>query len=162
MIEKIIPIRYGYMSLIGTPRTRPVSWGNYHSIYDGDKDYRVVNMWKENLEDAEERWLKDGKVEVRIYSNFLLIIDKRIVDRDYFYHPLHMNYMRIDPEEAKDAYDYWGDPDYEYEQFVDPKSYYKKRGQDYDEKTGTIRMNIGAQSKTLAAEWTIENKEDVK
>ncbi len=149
-ITKKIPIIYGGMSLIGTGRERPVSWGNYHDITIPDWEYddkvwdhhRAVNMWRENLEDAEKRFLKDGLVQVRIYSNFCLIDDDRIPEH-YYYKPLHFNYFYTDLDEVKDAYEWWGDELNEFEQFTNPKSYYEKRGGEYNEKTGTITYRVG-------------------
>ena len=40
-------------------------------------------------------------------------------------------------------YDYLGDPNNEFEQFTDPKSYYTKRGSEYDERTGVVTTHFG-------------------
>jgi hypothetical protein len=141
-ITKKVSIVYGFQSLIGVPiQDEPISWGNYHSLVIDNKDYRVGNMWYENLVTSRKLFLPDNEVNVRIYSNFLLIDDERI-PYEYYYHPIHLSYMETDLDEVKDAYDYWGDPSNEFEQYTNPKSYYEKRGSSYCEKTGIITTQI--------------------
>lgn len=157
------PFRWGMMSLIGTSRERPVSWGNYHDIlilednlpkgfnpkpsddffrdrYPEYVSFRVVNMWKENFQDAMDKFIDDAEVEMRLYSSGFCVIDDNRIPEDYYYRPMHFKYARFDQEEIKHAYDTYGDPTNEYEQFSNPRIYYARRGQVYS--NGNIAMSF--------------------
>ena len=146
-----IPAAVGTRSLIGVGKQRPCSWGNYF-WFDGinyrDKGWRVLNMWAENLQDAKEKFLEDGMVQIRTYEyedkKFCIIDDDRIPE-DYYYNKLcFTGYYRPSAEVAKEIFDYLGDPDNEYEQYVDPVKYWDDRGWVYNPETGirTIRAYI--------------------
>lgn len=144
---KKVPIHQGGMSLIGVGNERPCSWGNYFGLIIENKEVRVLNMWWENLEHAHKEYLKGDDVQIRLYSQgdgshtrrWCLIDDERI-PKNYYYNKLCFTGFGggTSKEVARDMYDYLGDPDYEFERFVDPVSYYKKRGGDYNPETGIV------------------------
>ena len=130
MIGEIVkvPAIVGGKSLIGVSKERPCSWGNYFELYNGP---RVWNFWAENLETAKERFLEDGLVQIIRYDRGCIIWDARIPD-DWYYNKLCMTGgPAISLEIAKEIYEILGDPDYELEQWIDPYSYWKKRGGEY-------------------------------
>lgn len=149
--ELSIPVRVCERSLIGVGRDRPCSWGNYFWTVINGRSVRVLNMWAENLEAAEHRFLPDGLVKVRHYYSgddkpqFCLVIDERI--------PAHWRYDKLcftggyrpSVEQARDMYGYLGDSSFEFEQFTDPKSYYAKRGGEWRE-NGVVSYNLGGRS----------------
>ena len=153
-VDVKVPFRWGMMSLIGTGRERPVSWGNYHDIlvlidnfpkgfdpepsedfmknrYPEYVSFRVVNMWKENLQDAMDKFIDDAEVRMRLYSSGFCVIDDDRIPEDYYYRKMHFKYASFDQEEIKHAYDTYGDPTNEYEQFTNPRIYYARRGEVY-------------------------------
>lgn len=151
-VVKKVPIRYGCQSLIGTLSTRPVDWGNYFSLIVGEEnaDVRIANMWAENLKDAESKFL-DGEVELTIYQHqkedgrtlsWALVTDDRIPD-DYLYNKLCFTGTSSPPADIiTDMFDIVGDPDGELEQYIDPISYYSKKGNmEYNPETGIIRVS---------------------
>ena len=156
-----VPISCGCMSIIGTGRERPTSWGNYFWLNNNGEQIRVLNMWWENLEYADTYFNLGGKVLIRKYVDttrasseydgnaYALIIDTRIPP-DWYYNKLCFTggYAPSLPI-LKDMYEYLGDPTFELEQFTDPKSYYEKRGAEYH--NGTIIYRVkGNSTPTLA------------
>lgn len=145
-----IPAVVGSHSLIGVGGLPPHPWGNYFWFHDKDKpreeNPRCLNMWAENLEVAVKKFLDDGLVEVILYNDsendndrFYAIVDDNRIPDGYYYNKLCFTGGYPPSKEiAKEIYDYLGDPDYEYERFIDTKTYYEKRGWLYDEKSGTI------------------------
>lgn len=137
---KKVKARVTGSSLIGVGEERPTSWGNYFNLKEG----RVLNFWAENLETAVDRFLTDGMVNVRIYSdtnnrNFIIIDDDRI-PKDWYYNKLcFTGYGRPSKEVAKEIFDHLGDPTNEMEFYDDPVLYYRKRNQDYNPKYGYIQ-----------------------
>lgn len=142
VMETKIPADVGMMSLIGVRSPFPVGWGNYFwfsrecnppeiqtEAYEG---IRCLNMWAENLREAKNRFLHDGMVKVRIYSEGLrhwcIVVDKRIPS-DWLYNTLCFTGGYRPPREAcYDIYQILGDPNNEMEQFEDAEMYYAKRG----------------------------------
>lgn len=130
--EKYIQAKVGGMSLIGVGKERPCGWGNYFWFWG---QTRCINMWAENLETARERFLKDGLVKVRIYTEdngqWAIVIDKRI-PKDWLYNRCcYTGYAR--PSEfatARDIYETLGDPDNELEYWTDREMYHAKRCQE--------------------------------
>lgn len=139
--EKYIEAQVGMMSLIGVGKERPCSWGNYFSFSlskPGDFwGLRCINMWAENLNTARERFLKDGLVKVRVYTEnkgrenerqWAIVIDKRIPE-DWLYNTCcYTGYAR--PSEfatARDIYETLGDPNNELEYWTDREMYHAKR-----------------------------------
>ena len=108
---KLVDAVVDTMSLIGTSRERPISWGNYFWVSEG----RVVNMWAENLEHlVSKKVLADKKVLVNIYSyndcQWLLVVDNRI-PADYLYNELCFTGYYLPPIEiAQHMFDIVGDP----------------------------------------------------
>lgn len=138
---------YAGSSLIGVYPPYPVRWGNYHTIRIWEKpegfprEYRVVNMWYENLKDAMEKFIApDTSISMRVYSSgFAVITDSRIPE-DYYYRPMHFLYAKFDVDEIRHAYEVEGDPDNEFERFSNPKIYYARRGCVYS--NGSIRISV--------------------
>ena len=128
-------------SLIYSRGTFPLSWGNYFWI---DTDIRVLNFWSENLEELVRRKiLDDGMVEVISYNDEYCIIDDSRIPEDWYYNKLcTTGGYSPSIEIAKEIYDYLGDPDNEFEKYIDPVSYYIKRGKEYDIKTGIIHYKM--------------------
>lgn len=161
MIEtKKIPVNCSSMSLVGIGRKRPCSWGNYFWMLDGKDEIRILNMWWENLKSLTEPHneylippLNDYQVEVRIYTEpktrkkWGLIVDER-VPKDYLYNKLCFTGGTLPPIDiAKDMYDVIGDPDYEFERFIDTASYYRKRGGHYCPETGIVTYDLRKETK---------------
>lgn len=142
--ERDIPAMVCERSLVGVGPDRPCSWGNYFWTKIDGCSVRVLNMWAENLEAAEHRFLPDGLIRVRHYKSldsrakFCLVIDSRI-PADWRHDKLcFTGGYRPSAEQAKDMYECLGDPNNELEQFTDPKSYHAKRGGEYNEQTGVV------------------------
>lgn len=139
---KVVPAKVGGQSLIGVGGEAPHRWANYFWLASGE---RVVNMWAENLEAAVPRFLDDGMVHIRRYEDngavYAMIVDDRIPE-EWLYNKLCFTGTRLpSPEVALDMYSYYGDPDFEYEQFTDRRSYYAKRGGNFNEGGGFISYN---------------------
>lgn len=138
---QVMKIECAGMSLIGVGVKRPCSWGNYFWL----KDVRIGNMWWENLEHLKDEL--SGDVEVLVYETddnkkFGLIIDPRIPP-EYLYNKLCWTGYRFPTKEiAEDMYKLLGDPTNEFEQYIDPVSYYAKRGAKYDPKTGIVCYSL--------------------
>lgn len=142
VMETKIRAAVGSMSLIGVSSPFPVGWGNYFwfsracnppeiesEAYEG---IRCLNMWAENLREAENKFLHDGMVKVRIYSEGLrhwaIVIDERI-PKDWLYNKLcFTGGYRPSRDICADIYGILGDPNYEMEQFEDEEMYHAKRG----------------------------------
>ena len=136
--EKYIPARVGMMSLIGVGDHRPCSWGNYFSFAKtGDMwGLRCLNMWAENLNEARGRFLLDGLVKVRIYTEakgensegqWCIVIDERI-HKDWRYDKCcYTGTWRPGIDVARDIYETLGDPDNELEYWTDNEMYHAKR-----------------------------------
>ena len=163
--EKYITPQIEGGSLIGVGGTAPHSWGNYFWMNGGK---RVLNMWMENLEDAIQKFLPDGKVKVRDYGSCLIIIDDRI-PKEYYSNKLCFTGARdVTKEIAEDAYKTLGDPENEFEQFTNPKEYHRKRGGYYREieingiVTGLVSKKAGGNpnARKLNGEWKCEVSND--
>ena len=133
-------------SLIGVGSKRPVPWGNYFWLNEG----RVVNMWAENLEHLVNTGILDNNIEVLVYTiddySWVLIIDKR-VPPEYLYNKLNFTGSRRPSVEiAEHIFSIIGDPTNEIELWLDPVEYYKKRGSEYNPKTGIITTKINSKS----------------
>lgn len=131
--RKRIPINIGMTSLIGVHGIPPFSWGNYFWLVDGG---RVLNFWEENLIAANQQFNLGGEVDIiyfegnpeERYKGYCIIDDKRI-PQDWYYNKLcFTGTYRPSKEIAKIIYDYLGDPDNEFEQFINPENYYLRRG----------------------------------
>lgn len=145
-------------SLIGLCETRPARWGNYFSC-DG---ISILNLWAENLETLIATGvIDDGKVRAIVYDDkYGIIVDPRI-QREWYYNKLcFTGASHVKAFHAKEMYDIVGDPDYEFEQFIDPVSYYAKRGEQYNPKTGMISRKTVPCERKLSGEWTIESAQD--
>lgn len=144
------PIECAGMSLIGvSKRSFPVGWGNYFWIVSPKREsIRIFNFWWENLERANKEFDLKDKVNVRVYNNdgsLCGLIDDKRIPLEWYYNKLcFTGFGRPAREIGKDMYDYLGDPDNEYEQFVDPKSYYEKRGYTYHN-NGIVSKRFGEQ-----------------
>lgn len=127
-----VKAQIGGMSMIGPGRERPTSWGNYFWLRD--PQYRVVNFWAENLEALVDTGiLADGMVRVKVYDKKWCLIDDDCVPGPAWYHDdlcFTGGYVP-DLEILQDMYDTHGDPNNEIERYVNPKSYYEKRGHYY-------------------------------
>lgn len=138
----LLPAQVGMQSLIGVGGKPPYSWANYFSLASGE---RVVNMWAENLEAAIPRYLPDGMVKVRRYDTdrgkFAVVVDERLPETWLYNKFCFTGGGFPTADVALDMYSYFGDPDFEYEQFTDRRSYYAKRGGNYNESQGFIRYN---------------------
>lgn len=131
------PTTIGFCSTIGVPPEFPVDWGNYFSLHSKELgDIPILNMWQENLSEADKRFSLGGKVRIRIYEENgrkRALIDDDRIPKTWYYNKLCFRAGGVSKEVAKAMYDYLGDEDNEYEQFTDPYNYYKKRGQEYSE-----------------------------
>lgn len=139
--EKYIDARVDSMSLIGVGKQRPCSWGNYF-WFTGDQTrehYRCVNMWAENLNTARERFLHDGKVKVRVYTeakgensegSWCIVIDERIPSDWRYDRCCFTGTWRPGIEVARDIYETLGDPDNELEWWTDNEMYHAKRAEE--------------------------------
>jgi hypothetical protein len=147
-VRKKVAARVGSMSLIGVGGEPPYGWGNYFDLRNGP---RVWNFWAENLQAlVENGTLDDGMVDIIEYPSGGCIIDDRRIPKDWYYNKLcFTGGSRPTKEEAQEIYTYLGDPTNEYEQFVAPVSYYKKRGGDYNPKSGIIKYTIKAKSRKI-------------
>lgn len=167
---RMIEAKIGMQSLIGASGKPPLSWGNYFTFREGT---RCANMWAENLKAlVEGGYLLDGKVKCAVWSQpdpnptrkpnqFAIVIDERI--------PKEWLYQRLcftggwgpTVEVAREMFELIGDPDGELEHYTDPVSYYAKRGDYYDPKTGIVRRTWKPATRHLKANWTIEAVEDL-
>lgn len=169
-------------SLIGVSKERPVSFGNYFSLYyDNEVSHenrfdfdrvRILNMWWENLEALTNPHgiymyaiLPDRRVEVKIYTDMEkkrrwgIVTDKR-VPKNYLWNKLCFTGYYMPPVEiAKDMYAILGDPDNEFEQFTDPEVYWDKRGAHYDSKTGIISYSAHSKTRKVKNVWVVEQEE---
>lgn len=148
---EIVPAIVGMRSLVGVGKDRPVRFGNYFSLWDEEeKDtfqhIRVLNFWAENLQYAVSTGLlQDRKVKIVLYpKQQAIIFDERIPESWYYNKLCFTGSYMPEKEVAREIYDIVGDPNNEYEQFEDPKSYYEKRGMYYDAENGIVRVKIGA------------------
>jgi len=159
---KKIPAKVGGRSLIGVVDKRPCSWGNYFwfEYPDDETDgggWRCVNMWAENLEAAVEKFLPDGNVVVAVWDDsYALVVDPRI-PKDWLYQKLcFTGYTLPRPDVAREMYNLVGDPDNEYERFVDPKSYYAKRGgvyKEFPDGYASVKYKVKSESRPLNVGW---------
>lgn len=163
-----VPARVGMHSLVGVGKQRPTSWGNYFSFYQTHEQMmkmgpkaRVWNFWAENLETARERFLSDGMVNIIQYETGNIILDKRIPENWYHNKLCFTGGYLPDIDEAREIYDILGDPNNEFEQFTDPKSYYAKRGGEYLP-SGIVKYNLKPTSKVITGKFTIEPVSDLK
>lgn len=164
-------------SLIGVWGEPPHAWANYCWIAkkgaSRGEQFKVLNMWAENIEAAVKQFNIGDTMEALVYQNAAIIIDSRI--------PLDWRYDKLcftggsgindasDPidEVMGEAYEYLGDKNNEVEQFTNPILYYARRGQVYQAsiytingkefKSGTIMMGKDAkeQSKKILEEHGI-------
>lgn len=160
-----VPAIVGSMSLIGTGRDRPVSWGNYFYLEQPDKEdrneryrcLRVLNFWAENLKDAVEKFLPDGLVQIYDYGNHCLIMDERIPD-EWYYHGICCTGGYVPRKEVlEEIKTLIKDPKNTIEEFLDPDKYYADRGWSWDKRTGIVRTPI----KTIIPTKTITINESV-
>jgi hypothetical protein len=129
------------MSLIGTPRELPLSWGNYMSVSElGDtRPWRVLNMWKENFDalgtfGASSPWVLTHEGEEG--GRWVVIYDSRVPD-DWYYNKLcFTGYGAPGVPALSEIYKLLGDPTGELELFTDPVAYHAKCGNEYDPVTG--------------------------
>jgi len=165
-----IPAIVGIKSLVGVNTEKyPVSFGNYFSFHQDIDFYgiRCLNMWAENLRAAKAHYLKDGYIQGYLYieedRKWFIVYDDRIIGDDWYHNKFCWTgcYAPKDVEIIRDMYSIWGDPDNELERFTNPKSYYEKRGQEYNEKTGIIKRKINVPSRELKADWKVETLNDV-
>ncbi len=158
----------GWRSCVGIVRREyPLSFGNYFSLRNGP---RILNFWAENLEEAAKRFLPDGLVEVRVWHwveepygerRVAIILDERIPS-DWYHNNLCFTGYGLPPVEVgRQIYDLLGDPNYEFERFIDPQMYYAKRGQRYLSKGG-VSWRLGDDAATLIAELENDRAEQNK
>lgn len=148
-----VPAKVGMHSLVGVGKQRPTSWGNYFSLSQTHEQMirmhpaaRVWNFWAENLEAAVDVYLKDKMVDIIQYKNGCIILDKRIPE-DWYYNKLcFTGGYPPDIDEAREIYNILGDPNNEFEQFIDPVEYYAKRGGTYNIDTGIVRYSFNTSS----------------
>src|SRR6185503_19029855 len=130
-------------SLIGTGRSRPVSWGNYCWVAP---QIRVLNMWAENIETATVEFKLGDTMKAFVHENSAVVIDPRIPET-WKYNKLCFTGgmgMKTDIIEAmREIYEYLGDPTGEFEQFTDPVKYWRKRNANYNPKTHIIAYRVG-------------------
>lgn len=166
-VRTSIPAVVGVMSLVGVGNDYPLSWGNYFDFAPEDRrtmfytSIRCLNFWAENLNEARKRFLPDGKVNVILYTaeptqgswedkdghhtiEYLprwAIVDDERIPKDWYYNKLCFTGGRKPPKEfAEEIYRILGDPNNEFEQYTDPKSYWAKRGGTYHE-NGCVSYN---------------------
>lgn len=65
-------------SLVGCYGEFPRKHGNYFSISHKGRLFPVVNMWKENYEEARKRFASDNTLELIIINSVVIVRDKRI------------------------------------------------------------------------------------
>lgn len=148
---RMIEAKVGMQSLIGAFGKPPLSWGNYFSFHEGP---RCANMWTENLKAAVETgmlsnvmvqcavWSQPDPNPSRTPNEFAIVIDERI-PKEWLYQKLcFTGGWGPTTEIAREMYELIGDPDNELEKFTDPVSYYEKRGDFYDPKSGVVRRTI--------------------
>ena len=126
--KDIIDINITLSSLICVIGELPVKHGNYFYL----NNYRVLNFWKENLIAANEKFDLKDKISIlkNIESNHCVIDDSKI-PIEWYHNKLCFTGVLVKIEHIKELYDYFGDPDNNFEQFVDPKSYWQKRDYEY-------------------------------
>lgn len=165
-----IPAIVGITSLVAVNKERyPVSFGNYFSFHQDIDFYgiRCLNMWAENLKAANAYYLSDGFVQGYLYieedRKWFVIKDDRIIGDDWYYNKFCWTgcYAPKDVEIIRDMYSIWGDPENELEKFTNPKSYWEKRGAQYNEETGILKYNINMSSRELKADFKIEARNDI-
>lgn len=152
MSERVrFPARVGGQSLIGVDRKRPTSWGNYFWL--SNKGPRVVNMWAENMKYLVETGvLFDEMIEGVLFSNGpdweyqkWFVVDDARVPEEYLYNKFCFTGGMTPPLDiATEMYSIHGDPTGELEEWTDPVSYYRKRGSEYDPKTGIITTRVNS------------------
>lgn len=148
--EQMISTKVGRLSLIGTGRERPVSWGNYFWVRpeESDKtdrsDIRILNMWAENLESAVVEFNLGNEILALVHDDAAVIIDPRIPD-NWKYNKLCFtggSGLKTDVVESlREIYTHLGDPTNEFEQFIDPVAYWSKRGGTYH--NGIVSYKLG-------------------
>lgn len=90
--KRLIEAKVRGQSLIAVMSKRPVEWGNYFNMSEGN----VINMWSENLQYLVDTGiLNDGMVECFVYTlaektRYVLITDNR-VPIEYFNHESILN-----------------------------------------------------------------------
>ena len=137
----MLPAKVGIQSLLHIMTDkRPVPWGNYFWLDAGktsDSQYRVVNMWAENLIHAIQFLGEDKTVRCLVWDcgmqrgKYVLIQDPRIPEEYYYNKLCFTGNWPPDVPTAKEMYEIVGDPEGELEQFTDPKSYHAKRGREW-------------------------------
>ena len=145
----IVPINITQVSLIGVHGEYPLSHANYFWL----GNTRILNFWIENLKEANIRFDLKNEVKIRDYGKVAIIDDERIPKEWYHNELCCTGGPRLTVEQAKDIYEYLGDPTNEFEQYVDPKSYWEKRGATYS--NGYITHNIVAKDRKLKGDWTL-------
>lgn len=144
--EQMLPTRISGSSLVGIGDThRPVSFGNY--CYVGNPEWRIYNMWMENIEAAEEKFRLGGRMKCLTFEDghhrSAVVIDSRI-PKDWKQTELCFTGYGKPPLDVFDEYmaALGGDPEGQREQFTNPKAYWERRGWTYNEKTGTLSRVI--------------------
>ena len=155
--DEYVKAKVGGSSMVGVGKQRPCSWGNYFSLSSGP---RILNMWAENLKDANEKFLSDGLVKIRNYGEQAIIIDDRI-PQEYYYNKCCFTGGRggITLEVARDIYSLLGDPTNELLQFINPKEYHELRGETYkvcDDGMIIVGIPVKAGTRKLSGKWTCE------
>jgi hypothetical protein len=164
-----IPAYVGCHSLVDVGKERPTSWGNYFWFASKKEDLisdsaiRCLNFWAENLDSAREQFLTDNEVEVILYEEgwdkkkqWAIIVDERI-PKDWFYNKLCFTGGWNPPIYAlKEMYDILSDEEYEFEQFIDPISYWEKRDSEW--RNGIVRTQVKATTRKLDVKWTCKTE----
>jgi hypothetical protein len=169
-VRTSIPAVVGMMSQVGIgSKEYPLSFGNYFDFANDDRksmfytSIRCLNFWAENMTEARRRFLPDGNVDVLLYAGpehegrfedkdghnvikynpkWAIVDDKRI-PADWYHNKLCFTGCRRPPMKfAKEIYEYLGDPNNEFEQYTDPKTYYDKRGWVYHD-NGVVSSKPG-------------------
>lgn len=152
-----VPAKVGIMSLIGVGDARPTARGNYFSL--AEPEIRVLNFWAENLVSAVDRFLPDGLVQIRVYlvetticEYKVCIIDDERIPKGWYNSTLcTTGSSGITAEIAKEIYDYIGDPENDYEKYIDPQMYYAKRGAVCSENNRWVTYSRDTSSEALVA-----------
>lgn len=156
--------KVGFSSLVGYNPDNPFprTSGNYFGL--ADHGLRVLNFWAENLEEARTRFLDDGEVDVKVWTwtterggvaKIAIIYDDRIPD-DWYNNKLCFTGSVLPPMEvAKEIYDLLGDPDYEFERFIDRELYHARRGERYLGEGG-VRRSRDDTAEQLMAELKVK------
>lgn len=149
-VKKYIKAEVTCQSLVGVNTTEyPVSFGNYCWV----DNIKCINMWSENVEQAAQQFLSDGKIGGWYFTEQRkdnevkwFIVDDERIPTEWLYNKFCWTSGAIPSIELlQEMYSIHGDANNQIEEFIDPKSYYAKQGHEYTILSGgedCVRYNV--------------------